>query len=219
MRSWAPEQRFRGGGGAAAAGWRAARSPRAAVRVRAAPKSWSSTSTRRTWRWSGCSVVKPMPASTCWQWRAAVRAPRPASALAIAAVRGVPSSHAASSTASAVSMATSVSASRWRTAWNWLIGRSNWTRSSACSPGQLEHRPRRADELVADARAGASGDRAVPSPRPARRPGDGDVAAVTSTRPQLGIDAAAPAAATAQRSAPRPRRPRRRSPATTTAAS
>ncbi len=30
-----------------------------------APRSWSSTSTRRTWRCSGCSVVKPMPARTC----------------------------------------------------------------------------------------------------------------------------------------------------------
>ena len=31
-----------------------------------------------------------------------------------------------------VSMATSVSASRWRTAWNIAIGRPNCTRSSAC---------------------------------------------------------------------------------------
>ncbi len=39
-----------------------------------------------------------MPASTCWQWRAAVRASRPAVALAMAAVAGEPSSQAASRT-------------------------------------------------------------------------------------------------------------------------
>src|SRR5918996_4059627 len=74
-----------------------------------------------------------MPARTCWQWRAATRAPRPAMALAIAAVCGAWSSHAASSTATADSMETSVSARRWRTAWNRAIGRPNWMRSSACS--------------------------------------------------------------------------------------
>ncbi len=39
-----------------------------------APSSWSSTSVRRTKWWKGCSAVKPMPASTCWQWRATRRA-------------------------------------------------------------------------------------------------------------------------------------------------
>ena len=58
-------------------------SPRPGVRERAEPKSSSSTRTRRMERWSGCSVVNPMPASTCWQWRrcragaAARRAPWP----------------------------------------------------------------------------------------------------------------------------------------------
>ena len=35
--------------------------------------------------------------------------------------------------ASAMSMATSVSASRWRTAWNEAMGRPNWMRPRACS--------------------------------------------------------------------------------------
>ena len=46
-------------------------------------------------------------------------------------------------------MATSVSASRWRTAWNWRSAdRTGPARARAA--GQLEHRPRRADQLVAD---------------------------------------------------------------------
>ncbi len=53
-------------------------------------------------------MVNPMPASTCWQWRAAVRAPRPARALAMAAAAGDRSSQAAPKAASAASMATSV---------------------------------------------------------------------------------------------------------------
>ena len=39
--------------------------PNRRVRTLPAPSSWSSTIVRRTKRWSGCSVVKPMPASTC----------------------------------------------------------------------------------------------------------------------------------------------------------
>ena len=69
-------------------------SPCAAMSERASPSSRSSTRARRTKRWRSCSVVKPMPASTCWQWRATMRALRPAIALAIAAPSGVPSSHA-----------------------------------------------------------------------------------------------------------------------------
>ena len=38
-------------------------------------------------------------------------------------------------------MATSVSARRWRTAWNVAMGRPNWMRSRAWAAGQLEHRP------------------------------------------------------------------------------
>ena len=47
-------------------------------------------------RWNGCSVVKPMPASTCWQCAATVRAVRPATAFASAAVSEFGSSLAAS---------------------------------------------------------------------------------------------------------------------------
>ena len=65
-----------------------------------------------------------------------------------------PSARRRRAAASAVSMATSVSASRWRTAWNEAIGRPNWIRSRACCAGQLEHRPRRADELVAEGELG-----------------------------------------------------------------
>ncbi len=43
------------------------------MRARVAPNNPSSTTTRLACRWNSCSVVKPMPASTCWQWRAAVR--------------------------------------------------------------------------------------------------------------------------------------------------
>ena len=77
-------------------------------------------------------MVKPMPASTCWQCRATVRAARPAKALAMAAVTGEGSSQAASSSAAAASRATRLSARRWRTAWKVAIGRPNWMRSSAC---------------------------------------------------------------------------------------
>ena len=124
-----------------------------------------------------------------------VRAPRPASAFAMAAVWGDWSSQAASSTASAVSMATRVSASRWRTAWNMLIGWPNWMRSRACVASQLEHRPRRADELVADARAGRG---RPPSVHPVTGRGSASrrtAPPVTSTRPSQRIDAARPAGA------------------------
>ena len=51
-------------------------------------------------------------------------------------------------------MATRLSARRWRTAWNWAMGWSNWIRSTAWSRASCEHRPRRADQLVGEARAG-----------------------------------------------------------------
>ena len=49
----------------------------------------------------------------------------------MAAASGDRSSQAAPNAASAASMATSVSASRWRTAWNLAIGCPNWIRSRA----------------------------------------------------------------------------------------
>ena len=59
------------------------------------PNSPSSTIVRFRKRWNGWSVVKPIPASTCWQWRATVCAVRPAIALASAAVVAFGSSPAA----------------------------------------------------------------------------------------------------------------------------
>ena len=129
-----------------------------------------------------------MPASTCWQWRAAVRAPRPAMAFAIAAVdRRAGRARRRRARASAVSMATSVSASRWRTAWNCAIGWPNWTRSRACS--------RASSSIVRDAPTSswptaswASGDGGAPSRRGCgvgrRRPSPW-----TSTQAEVGIDA------------------------------
>ena len=81
-------------------------------------------------------------------------------------------------------MATSVSARRWRTAWNVAIGRPNWMRSSACSRAELEHRARRADELVADRELGEPRPRAHQSTgAAARRP---STSPVTSTSPSDG---------------------------------
>ena len=77
------------------------------------------------------------------------------------AEEGESSRQAASSAASAASTATRVSASRCRTAWNWLIGRPNWVRSSGVDPGQFEHGPGGADQLVGDGQ---------PGPRHRRRP-------------------------------------------------
>ena len=85
--------------------------------------------------------MNPIPASTCWQWRAAARAPRPARALAMAADSDVRSSQAASNEASAASMATRVSASRCRTAWKVPMGRPNWIRSEGVGPGPVRAWP------------------------------------------------------------------------------
>ena len=102
-----------------------------------------------------------MPASTCWQCFDAVRAPRPASAFAMAAEPGDSSSQAAASIASAVSIA------------DQRLGQPVADRLEAADrlaelhavervlAGQREHPPRRADELVAE-RELAERDRAAP---------------------------------------------------------
>ncbi len=52
-----------------------------------------------------------------------------------------------------MAMATSVSASRWRTAWNEAIGRPNWMRVAGVLAGQLEHGPGGSDQLVGEGQA------------------------------------------------------------------
>ena len=119
-----------------------------------------------------------MPASTCWQWRAAVRALRPAVALAIAAVTGDWSSHAASSTAAAVSIATSVSARRWRTAWKRAMGWSNWIALDARARAPARAAVRDAPTSSCATRAARSATAAVPLDRSASP-------AATSTSPRI----------------------------------
>ncbi len=117
-------------------------------------------------RWKGWSVVKPMPARTCWQCAATVRAVRPADALARAAVIGPGSSTRPSRVASSASIATSASARRCRTAWNRAIGRPNCIRSTACVRASSSIGPAGAGDLVGDSRADR---RRPPRPRPRRR--------------------------------------------------
>ncbi len=79
-------------------------------------------------------MVKPMPASTCWQCLADHA--RAATGAGLGHRRRRPACGRATrrrAPRTAVSIATSVSARRCRTAWNWAIGWSNWMRSSACS--------------------------------------------------------------------------------------
>ena len=169
-------------------------------------------------RCSGCSVVKPTPASTCWQWRATVRADRPAKALAMAAVSGEGSSHAASSSATEASMATRLSARRWRTAWKVPIGRPNWTRSNACRRASSSIARADPDELVAE---GEPPQRHGPVPvgRTRRRERRQREGLIDDDKAELRVDPphgpAGQVAQVRQRGRPRPRR----DPATTSAVS
>ena len=114
--------------------------------------------------------------------RAAVRALRPAVAFAMAAVTGVGSSHAASRRPRPVSIATSVSARRCRTAWNFAIGWSNWialdararapARALAGTRRRARARARRCAELhrrvPVDRRGASTRRRPRRGPRPTR---------------------------------------------------
>ena len=165
-----------------ASSWR----PSSRVSDAADPNSSSSTSTRRKERWNPCSVVNPMPASTCWPWRAATRADRPASALAMAADAGDRSSQADCRAASAASTATSASANRWRTAWKELIGRPNWILWSACTrawSSMLREAPTSSWPTASRHRATASGQ--SPASR-SWRAVKGTSVPATSTSPRCG---------------------------------
>ena len=158
---------------------RAARLPAFRVSSLELPSNPSSTSTRLTWR---CRLVLGGEPDAAEHLLAVPgRGQRGLARGGLGQQRGRRSSLGRLSVASAPSMATSVSASRWRTAWNDAIGRPNWARSNACwrasasiardaadePPAQRPARPRPAGSSLAGCPPGGSAariDGGVPGP-------------------------------------------------------
>ncbi len=157
---------------------RGAARPAPSVSVFESPSNRSSTRARRRNRWNGCSRVKPMPASTCWQVLGGEADGPAGDGLGRGAAHRVGAQLPRRVQASlAPSTATSVSASLWRTAWNWAMGRSNWTRSRAWT--------RASSSIARDAPTSSWAS----ASRPAARGVVGDGA---GRRSQPGVDAAGP---------------------------